>query len=353
MLIDDLAKRPGRWLTQEGPRSDVVISSRIRLARNLENHRFLSRADDSERRHIYRALADAVMECVLGEEALLVSMEETTVLDRQLLVERHLVSRQHAEAEGCRGVAISADESRAVMINEEDHLRLQCLSSGLQLDELWTEINQLDDALEQRVRFAFHEQYGYLTACPTNVGTGIRVSVMLHLPALKLTNEIDKVLRAARDMKLAVRGLFGEGTDAIGDFFQISNQTTLGRSEAEIIEDFGCRVIPKIVDYELAARKSLAQNQPYQLDDRIWRAHGILSNARTIGTEESLFLLSHIRLGIQMGRLKEVSIETANELFLFVQRAHLQKKNSAAMEGEQRSIARAELLRDCLNPSSR
>jgi protein arginine kinase len=347
MQIDDISKRTGEWLRGEGPRSEVVISSRIRLARNLESHCFLSRADESERREIYRALTECILDAA-GDECLVVNMDEADAIDRQILVERHLISKQHAEGQGCRGAVLWEDETRALMINEEDHLRIQCLCSGLQLDDLWQKITALDDHFDQRISFAYDDQYGYLTACPTNVGTGIRVSVMLHLPALKLTNEIERVFRAARDMHLAVRGLYGEGTDAIGDFFQISNQITLGKSEPEIINEFGNDIIPRIVDYELEARAALAKNRPYQLDDKIWRAYGVLANARTIGTEETLFMLSQLRLGVQMKRFKKVELATINELFLMTQRAHLQKRNGSTMDGEQRSIARAELLRDKL-----
>ncbi len=351
MEIDDLVRQPGSWLRGDGPCCDVVISSRIRLARNLQDHRFLSRADPSERREVYRALIESVADTELGEGAMLLDLEQLDELDRQLLVERHLISRQHAEGEGCRGAVISDDEGRTLMINEEDHLRIQCLCSGLRLEDLWEQTNAIDDLIEKHSPFAFDPRFGYLTACPTNVGTGIRVSVMLHLPALKLTGEIEKVLRAAQDLRLAVRGLFGEGTDAIGDFFQVSNQATLGKTESEIIEEFGHQVIPKLVQYELAAREVLAKERAYQLDDRIWRALGVLANARTIGTEETLFLLSHVRLGVQMKRLKRVSLGTVNELFLQTQRAHLQKTHGA-MDGEHRSIARAELLRKRLGSSN-
>jgi len=345
MEIDDLTRRTGEWLSGQGPLADVVVSSRVRLARNLDSHLFLSRADESERKEIFRHVTDRLLELDLGRDGLLVSMDEVEPLDRQVLVERHLVSRQHADGEGCRGAVISADERQAVMINEEDHLRIQCLRSGLQLEELWEEINALDDELEARVAYAFDSTLGYLTACPTNVGTGVRVSVMLHLPALKMTNDLEKVFRAARDMRLAVRGLFGEGTDALGDLFQVSNQTSLGKSEPELVREFAKQIVPRIVEYEQAARAALARERPYQLDDKIWRAYGILAHARTIGSDETLFLLSQLRLGVQMKRLKAVSLETLSELFLLTQRAHLQKLCGGAMEGDQRAVARAELLR--------
>jgi protein arginine kinase len=278
-----------------------------------------------------------------------VDLEHAPEIDRQLLVERHLISKQHAAAEGARGVAVGENETISIMINEEDHLRIQVLRSGLQLDEAWEQINGIDDALESKLDFAFHTRFGYLTACPTNVGTGIRVSVMLHLPALKLTGEIEKVFRAAKDMKLAVRGLYGEGTEATGDFYQISNQTTLGKSEEEIISDFRHLVIPKIIDYEHNARKMLLNDHTIALDDKVGRALGLLRTARLMATEETLFLLSHLRMGVNLGRVKDVDIRTINELFLLTQPAHLQKLSGRKLEGDVRRAARADFIRQRLN----
>jgi protein arginine kinase len=325
--------------------SDVVVSSRIRLARNIKGFPFLSKASESQRRELYRLLCDRICETELGKDTVLVDIEDTEPLDRQLLVERHLISRQHADGEGTRGAVVSMSEERALMINEEDHLRIQVLTSGLQLEALWSQITRIDDMIEQGVEYAFDEQIGYLTACPTNVGTGARVSVMLHLPALKMTQDIEKVLRAARDMRLAVRGLYGEGTEAIGDFFQVSNQTTLGKSEETIVREFTHDIIPQIVAYEMKARDALLQERTHQLDDKVWRAVGILGNARSMSTEESLFLLSHVRMGVTMGRCKSVDRDLVNELFLRTQPAHLQKLHGGSLDGEARSILRAEYFR--------
>ncbi|UCG17824.1 MAG: protein arginine kinase [Phycisphaerales bacterium] len=340
-----MARRTGAWLSNVGPMSDVVISSRIRLARNLKGFPFLSKTSETERREIYRTFSDRIGETELGNNCVFLDMSESPPLDRELLVERHLISRQHADGEGCRGVAVSPGEERALMINEEDHLRIQVLTSGLQLEALWKEIDRVDNLIEEGVEYAFDPRLGYLTACPTNVGTGIRVSVMLHLPALKLTQEIDRVLRATRDMRLAVRGLYGEGTEAIGDFFQVSNQTTLGKSEEEIVREFTHDIIPQIVEYELRARDTLASERAYQLDDKVWRAVGILGNARSMSTEESLLLLSHVRMGINMGRYKSVDLNVLNELFLQTQPAHLQKLHGSTLDGESRRILRAEYFR--------
>ena len=219
----------------------------------------------------------------------------------------------------------------------------------MQLEEAWEQINQLDDQLESKLDFSFHPRFGYLTACPTNVGTGIRVSVMLHLPALKLTGEIEKVFRAAKDMRLAVRGLYGEGTEATGDFYQISNQTTLGKSEEEIICDFKQSVIPKIIEYEEHARRTLLNDRTAALDDKVFRALGTLRSARLITSEDTLNFLSHLRLGINLGRVKDIDLRTINELFLLTQPAHLQKLQGKKLEGDVRRAARAEYIRQRLN----
>lgn len=345
MTLDDLCQTTGEWLRGTGSMSDVVVSSRVRLARNLSDHAFLSAAASSERAEIFRRLTDEITSQPFGRDALVLNMEETDSIDREVLVERHLVSRQHAIGEGTRGVTISASETQALMINEEDHLRIQGLRSGLQLLDAWREVNEIDDVLAARVPFAFDEKFGFLTACPTNVGTGIRVSVMLHLPAVKLTKELERVARAARDLRLAVRGLYGEGTEAVGDFYQISNQTTLGKSEEDIIRTFSEEIIPQIVEYERTARRSLSERRATKLDDKIWRAYGVLCHARSISSAETQSLLSPIRLGLHMGRFDRFDVQTLNELFLYTQPAHLQKKAGAEMNDEERGIARADYIR--------
>jgi protein arginine kinase len=257
MTIDELAIKPGEWLSGTGPMSDIVISTRIRLARNVAAYPFLPKATPEHRAELV-SLLRARAETGMPDGAwTYVDIGDIDELDQKVLVERHLISRQHADVEGSRGVSISDNGSASIMVNEEDHLRIQVLHSGLRLDEAWDEINRIDDALEDKIDYAFHPRYGYLTACPTNVGTGIRVSVMLHLPGLKLTGEIDRVFRAAKEMHLAVRGLFGEGTEATGDFFQISNQVTLGRTEEEILDGFKQNVMPQIIEYEQKARRML------------------------------------------------------------------------------------------------
>lgn len=343
--LDEVVRQAGEWLRGVGPLHEIVISTRIRLARNVRGYPFLTRADAPTRQEIAHAIQAAVRRSAALRAFKYLDVAELDELDRALLVERHLISRQHAEGSGARAVAFDPSESAAVMINEEDHLRMQVLRSGLQLDEAWAQINEIDDALEQQLEYAFHPKYGYLTACPTNVGTGIRVSVMLHLPALRLTNELEKVAQAARDMRLAIRGLYGEGTEALGDFFQISNQITLGQSEEEIIGAFRSVVMPRIVEYEHAARASLLKHRLPALDDKVYRALGMLQNARLISSNEAMQCLSHLRMGLHTGRVRNVDLQTLNELFLQTQPAHLQKLQGERLSGEQRSIARAAMIR--------
>jgi len=230
------------------------------------------------------------------------------------------------------------------MINEEDHLRLQVMRSGFALDEAWQDIDRLDDLIEQRVSYAFHDDFGYLTACPTNVGTGMRASVMLHLPALGLAKQIDKVFPPLQKINLAVRGLYGEGTRASGDFYQISNQVTLGKAETTILTEIR-EVIPQIITYERQARQALVRENRHALQDRVWRALGTLRSATMMTSEETMELLSSVRLGINVGLLEDITIPTVNELFIRTQPAHLQKLMGAPLDGEERNSARARYLR--------
>ncbi len=349
MKLSDLTNHAGEWLRGSGPMSEIVISSRIRLARNVASFPFLSKCSRAQRTAIENRTRETILAAQIAPQTLYVDLDAAPEVDRQLLVERHLISKPHAAAEGARGVAIGENETISIMVNEEDHLRVQVLRSGLQLEEAWEQINGIDDKLESKLDFSFHPRFGYLTACPTNVGTGIRVSVMLHLPALKLTGEIEKVFRAAKDMRLAVRGLYGEGTEATGDFYQISNQTTLGKTEDEIISDFKHLVIPKIIDYEHHARRTLVNDRTVALDDKVSRALGILRSARLMASEETLFLLSHLRMGINLGRIKDIDVKTINELFLLTQPAHLQKLQGRKLEGDVRRAARADYIRSRLN----
>ena len=355
MSLRQITQHAGEWLRGAGPHSDIVISSRIRLARNLAGYPFVGQANRRQRHEVLSACESQIMSNRLAENIIWVSLPESPALDRQLLVERHLISRQHASASSDvpRSVAIGGDETFAIMVNEEDHMRIQVLRSGMQLSEAFDQIDRIDDVLEEKLDYAYSRRFGYLTACPTNVGTGIRVSVMLHLPALKLTGQIEKVRNAARDMHLAVRGLFGEGSEALGDLYQVSNQTTLGKTEQELLADFEKTIVPQIIAYEQQARQVLLRQRREQLDDKVYRAWAVLTHARVIGTEEVLQLLSHVRLGVNLGRLEYVDIRTVNELFLLTQPAHLQRLSGQEMDASDRRVARASLIRKRLAQASR
>jgi protein arginine kinase len=346
--LDALARSSGEWLRGSGPESDIVISSRIRLARNLADYPFISRANPTDRADIERTLRSRILGIEKSEEVLYIDVSKLPGLDRQFLVERQLISREHAESEGARGVCIHKAEQFAVMINEEDHLRLQVMHSGLDLASAWEQINRIDDLIEEHVTYAYNERLGYLTACPTNVGTGMRVSVMLHLPALVITRQIDKVFRSLQKINLAVRGLYGEGSQAMGDFYQISNQVTLGRTEADLVKQVG-DVVPVIIEYERQARDLLLRESHKTLHDRVSRAYGILRTAQTISSEETMHLLSSVRMGINLGLIENLAIPKINELFIYTQPAHLQKLRGIELDTADRNIERARYLRRHLN----
>lgn len=345
MKLEKISKQISKWFDGRGPHSEIVISSRIRLARNIAGYEFLPRLKPDRQADILEKLKNAILSVNVGEEVFFIDVAESSAIEQDLMVERHLISHRHARGRGPRGAVIAGAESFTAMINEEDHLRLQVFKNGLQLHECLDEINKIDDEIEKQVEYAFSPKYGYFTACPTNLGTGIRVSVMLHLPALKMTGQIEKFFNATRDTDLTVRGLFGEGTEAIGDFYQLSNQITLGVSEEEIVEEFTNNIVPKIIDYETLAREELLSTQKAVLDDKIQRAMGILKSARLISSQEALFLLSNVRLGVNLGRIKDIDISTVNELFMLTQPAHLQINNQKILDPEQRDIVRAEIIR--------
>jgi protein arginine kinase len=344
MNLDNLTHTSGEWLRATGPESDIVISSRIRLARNLAAFPFANRASAYQKAEIEGLLRDRIGKLELDPRLDYWAVPNLSPLDRQFLVERQLISRELAAAEGPRGVAVGPRETVSIMVNEEDHLRLQVMRSGFALDEAWQDIDKVDDLVEQKVAYAFSEEFGYLTACPTNVGTGMRASVMLHLPALVWTKQIEKVFRALQKINLAVRGLYGEGSRASGDFYQISNQVTLGKSEQTILTEIR-EVIPQIITYERQARAALLRESRQALQDRVSRAFGTLCSATMMTSEETMDLLSSVRLGVNLNLLDDITIRTVNELFIHTQPAHLQKLMGALLDGEERNAARARYLR--------
>lgn len=352
MIINNIISRPNsKWLEGTGPASDIVISSRVRLARNLGDLPFPQRMSESQAQQVVNRVAQVLAERdvrkTLGHLEV-ASLGELSPLERQILVEKHLISPEHAESGGRgRGLAVREDEVVSIMINEEDHLRIQCLYPGLQVNEAWVMANLVDDTLEAHLDYAFDERWGYLTACPTNVGTGLRASVMMHLPGLVLANQAQKVLSTLSQIGLAVRGLYGEGTEASGNLFQVSNQITLGPREEELINNLTA-VARHIVEQEKAARRSLMQQAPLQLEDRVWRAWGILTAARVITSKEAMTLLSDVRLGVDLGIIKKVNLRTLNELIILTRPSYLQKLAGKEMNPMERDVKRAAIIREKL-----
>jgi protein arginine kinase len=375
MRLTDISTDINDWFSGSGPLADIVISSRIRLARNLAGHRFLGSCSDEEKARILAQLKAVLLSLDLGDEVFYVSVDRASSLNRDLLVERQLISRHLAQAKGPRGAVIAKHESFTAMICEEDHLRMQVLKAGCQLAACAEQIDRIDDLVEQHIDYAFNSRFGYLTACPTNLGTGIRVSVMLHMPALKMTGQIERFLNAAKDMNLAVRGLFGEGSEAVSDLYQLSNQVTLGVSEEAIVSKFEQQIIPEVVEYEKAARRQLLTSQVDALDDKISRAMALLQNAHLISSQEALFLLSHLRLGLNLhahmgastpaiqrlcslrnGTASDdrhgLSIRTINRLFMLTLPAHLQLNYGQSLDAAHRDALRAKIIREALTHNS-
>ncbi len=356
--IPELCTRRAEWLRGEGQAADVVMSSRVRLARNLDGIRFMPRADRGEREKVLGLSKAAILDAGLSPRMLWVDLHETGKAERSLLVERQLISRPHARGklstgsggvDEPRGVAVGLpSEQFSIMVNEEDHLRIQAMRSGLGLAEAWQHADGIDDELDRRLGYAFSDRFGYLTACPTNIGTGARFSVMLHLPALKMTSEIEKVRQAAQDMGLAVRGFYGEGSEAFGDFFQLSNQVTLGRSESELLRVMQREIVPKVVEYERRARDVLLSTRRRSTEDQVYRAVAMLRSARLLTVEEAMNGLSRARLGVQVGLVSDLDLDAMSWLVLRIQNAHLELAVKEANDPMARNGARADLVRTTL-----
>ena len=347
MKFSNMLSTAGEWLRGEGPHRQIVISSRVRLARNLRNRPFPGWAKKAERTSILELIRSHVEELPEMQEAFSESLQDLTALDRQVLVERHLISREHAAKGGGSAVVVNRRQTLSIMINEEDHLRMQSIRSGLQLKQAFKLIDKIDSALESRLDFAFDSRLGYLTACPTNVGTGMRASAMLHLPGLVLSELINQVVQAVSKIGLAVRGLYGEGTEAMGNLFQISNQTTLGEKEEEIINRLS-KVIETIIEKEHDARQVLLQKKSNTLFDQIGRAYGVLTYAHAMPSKEALNLLSVLKLGMDLGAFPEDQRLQIDELFIDTQPAHLQKSSQQKLNAEERDHLRAQIIRDRL-----
>jgi protein arginine kinase len=349
MSIKSLLDKPlSPWMAGGGPDGDIVLSSRVRLARNLEGMPFPHRADASALAKVAAQLRKSISDLTEADQHvyMFVEMDKLSPLERHILVEKHIISPNLAEEPANRALIVRDDTAVSIMVNEEDHLRIQCLVPGLNLHEALDAANRVDDALEIKNDFAYNEQVGFMTACPTNIGTGMRASVMIHLPALVLTKQINRIVSAATQLGLAVRGLYGEGTEAVGNIFQISNQLTLGHTEQEIADNLQA-IAKQVVEQERAARAALLATSADALADRVWRAYGILSYARIITGQEALTMLSEVRLGIDLKVITGVPAEVFNELLVTTRPNFLQKLSGRSdVEPAERDRFRAQLIRE-------
>lgn len=335
------------WLDASGANSDIVISTRVRLARNVEGYAFTGRAREGERLRVLAQVRDAIGRIpALSNRtgsSMTIRVDELGSSDRALLYERHLISK---DLKG-PGAALHIAGSASVMVNEEDHLRLQAMQSGFSIPQVFEQISDIDRDLGQQLPYAFHPEFGFVTACPTNVGTGLRASVLIHLPGLVLTKEIGKVLNGLQQMGLTYRGLYGEGSEVVGNFFQISNQTTLGRSENDLIDHLA-GVVRLLIEKEEEARKVLVRDAGYILEDKLWRAYGTLRYARSLSFEEAMNLLSGVRLAVGLKLIDNLSVYTLNKLLVFSQPAHLAYVEGKKLDEDETSIARARFVRKTL-----
>ena len=266
---------------------------------------------------------------------------------QESFLEKHLVSHKLLANNGKSAFIVDKDETVSIMINEEDHLRLQCITSGLNLSEAYDMAVKLDDLLEENLDFAFNEKFGYITSCPTNIGTGLRASAMIHLPALAMNEEITGVFKALTQVGMTLRGLYGEGSQALGNFYQISNQVTLGLQEDEIINNLNA-VLSKIINQEKISREQLSQKYKYELEDKIFRSLGLLKSAVLINNKECLYNLSNVRMGVEMGIIKDIDLKTLNILLVDTQPASLQKKLGVKLPEKERDLKRAQIVKEIL-----
>ncbi|MTI66514.1 MAG: protein arginine kinase [Firmicutes bacterium] len=335
-----------KWLKGDATDKDVVISSRVRLARNLENIKFPNIMDSEQSMEVIKKVKEAVYDNDMGDFSFY-SLKDLNEIDKKVLVEKHLISPGLLETPNKSAFLLRNDYKSTIMINEEDHIRMQVLLPGLDLEKGFDLCNKEDDMLENNLKFAFDEKLGYLTSCPTNVGTGLRASVMLHLPALVMTGQVNRVLQAVNQVGLTVRGLYGEGTDALGNLFQISNQTTLGKSEEEIIKKLK-NIVLQIISKERMSRKGLLNSKKLEIEDKAFRSLGILKNARILTSKEAMKLLSNVRLAIAMDIIKKLDINTINNLMISIQPASIQKKLNKELTPKDRDIKRADIIREAL-----
>jgi protein arginine kinase len=347
VTLDSMANTVSPWLDGSGRHARSVISSRVRLARNLADLPFAHRAGPEDLKRALSIIKEALGSTGTLKTATFMLMSDLDDVDRQFLVERHLISQEHAERSPARAVAVGDHEMLSVMVNEEDHLRLQSIQSGFQVMDAWRLVDRLDDELDGAIDYAFSYEWGYLSACPTNTGTGLRASVLVHLPALVLTGQINKVVHGISQMGLAVRGFYGEGSDVMGNLFQISNRTALGTSEIDIIQSLE-KVVGRVLEYESRAREILLRDARAQIEDKVWRAYGILKYCRKVTSQDVMSLTSAVRLGLGLGMIDSISVAGLNSMVFASQPAHLQKKHRREMGPAERDVLRAEMVRRIL-----
>jgi len=344
MKLDDFLSQDSEWLKGTGPSSNIVLSSRTRLARNLDKVPFSNWANKKQLEEILKTVKDVILSVNFLKNALFLRLKEMSEVDRLFLVERHLMSPEHAKDVEYKALIVDPKEIVSIMVNEEDHLRIQVMQSGFNLMECWRIIDEIDTELSRKLPFAYSAKWGYLTACPTNTGTGLRGSVMIHLPALVFAGQIGRVLQAIAKLGLNIRGLYGEGTEATGNIFQISNQVSMGIAEEDIAGGID-RIVSQVISREDTTRKAITQKNRDALVDRVLRAYGTLKSAHIITSNETVALLSAIRLGVDLALIKNLDRRMVNELFILTQPAHLQKIEGRALDPNERDIKRADLIR--------
>lgn len=348
-LLERMARVPASWMAGDGPSAGIVLSSRVRLARNLQGVPFGSRAKEEEKERVVAETRTASREAASLRGSVYLDVSSLSEVDRQLLVERYLISRDLAADSGSRGVIVGQDEGLSVLVNEEDHLRLQGIASGYQIEAAWRAVDRLDEELSRRLGYSYSDTWGYLTACPTNVGTGMRASVLVHLPALVLTKEIGRVLHGVTQVGLAVRGLHGEGSEVMGNFFQVSSQATLGLSEPQMVQNL-IGVTRHLIENEEKAGAVLVRDARAEIEDKVFRSYGILRHCRVVSSEEVMSLSSALRLGVQLELVDSVTAGTLNRMLVLTQPAHLERMVAGNEAGPSRDQRRAEIVRALLCP---
>lgn len=341
--LQDILDRPSAFISQRDG-GGIAVSSRVRLARNLGHRKFPGWASEEDAIQVWEEVSGVLADLHSMGDSLSVLMSDLEPLDKLVLSERNLISREHAERGPGSGLIVAMDETVAIMVNEEDHFRLQALRPGLALQEAWEHIDAVDTEIEKSLKYAYDLKLGYLTSCPSNVGTGMRPSVMLHLPGLALLNEMKPIINGMGKIGLAVRGLGGEGSEAMGNMFQVSGQVTLGHAEPDMVKKLD-KIVSRIVTFEKNARKRLVQNKPELVHDHVGRALGILSNAHILASKEALDLLSGLRLGVDLGLIRDIHTDTIDDLVLKTRPAHLQREVGRELKPRERDTERAAFVR--------